>query len=276
VIRADNKKIYGASGGLPEGQLPAMMREALRQAGRILSPVQETSLRTATALAKTAFEAGDLYRTFINLQPSIKAGLLGPNAGFSEASIQATEVLANLSQKGLANLEAVQLQLDSEETQMQSLFTLLLGQRIYHYDAALQNKYRNTLKEVEKKAELTSAIEQAREIEKAFLVQYGRGGKDKAVHGLTRLALLSRTNAKRELILQELRRLEGNDFKLPNFNPFAIRIWKDDSGNFSISAKVVSITGANVILVTEGGEQITVPIIRLGKEERGLLKLIQP
>ena len=276
VIRADNKKIYGASGGLPEDQLPAMMREALRQAGRILSPVQENNLRNATTLAKTAFEAGDLYRTFINLQPSIKAGLLGPNAGFSEASIQATKLLSNLSQKGLANLEALQSQLDSEETQMQSLFTLLLGQRIYHYDAALQNKYRNTLKEVEKKAELTSAIEQAREIEKAFLVQYARGGKDKAVHAFTRLALLSRTNAKRELILQELRRLEGSDFKLPNFNPFEISTWKDDSGNFSISAKVVSITGTNVILETEGGDQITVPIIRLGKAERGLLKLIQP
>ena len=96
------------------------------------------------------------------------------------------------------------------------------------------------------------------------------------MHALTRLALLSRTNAKRELILQELRRLEGSDFELPHFEPFAMRTWKDESGNFSISAKVVSISGSNVILETEGNEQITVPIIRLGKEERGLLKLIQP
>lgn len=276
VIRADNKKIYGASGGLPGDQLPAMMREALRQAGRILSPAQENSLRTATALAKTAFEAGDLYRTFINLQPSMKAGLLGPNAGFSAASTQATELLSNLSQQGLANLESLQFQLDSNEPQMQSLFTLLLGQRIYQYDEALLNKYQNTLKEVEKNTELISTIEQAREIEKAFLVQYARGGKSKAVHALTRLALLSRTNAKRELILQELRRLEGSDFELPHFEPFAMRTWKDESGNFSISAKVVSISGSNVILETEGNEQITVPIIRLGKEERELLKLIQP
>ena len=276
VIRADNKQIYGASGGLPGDQLPAVMREALRQAGRILSPAQENSLSAATALAKTAFEAGDLYRTFISLQPSIKAGLLGPNAGFSEASIQASEILSNLSQKGLKDLESVQSQLDSEETQLECLFMLILGQRIYHYDAALQNKYRNALKEVEKEAEFTSAIKQARDIERAFLIQYSRGGKGKAVHALTRLALLSQTNAKRELILQELYRLEGSEFELPDFNPWATRKWKDDSGSFSINAKVVSITKSHVILETEASEQITVSIIRLGKEEQALLKLIQP
>ena len=158
------------------------MREALRQAGRILSPAQENGLSAATALAKTAFEAGDLYRTFINLQPSIKAGLLGPNAGFSEASIQASELLSNLSQKGLKDLESVQLQLDSEETQLECLFMLLLGQRIYHYDAALQNKY-ETLSKKSKEAEFTSAIKQARDIERAFLINIPAEEKEKkAVH----------------------------------------------------------------------------------------------
>lgn len=141
---------------------------------------------------------------------------------------------------------------------------------------ALQNKYRNALKEVEKEAEFTSAIKQARDIERAFLIQYSRGGKGKAVHALTRLALLSQTNAKTELILQELYRLEGSEFELPDFNPWATRKWKDDSGSFSIKAKVVSISKSHVILETEASEQITVPIIRLGKEEQALLKLIQP
>ena len=67
VIRADNKKIYGASGGLPGDQLPTMMREALRQAGRFLTPMQQKSLSDATAIAKTAFQVGDLYRTSISL-----------------------------------------------------------------------------------------------------------------------------------------------------------------------------------------------------------------
>jgi len=276
VIRADNKKIYGASGGLPGDQLPAMMREALRQAGRILTPAQEKSLSDTTAIAKTAFQAGDLYRTSISFQSTIKSGLLGPNAGFSEASVQATELLANLRQKGLTDLESAQSLLDSEENRIQSLFTLLLGQRIYYFDVALQNQYRNALKEAEKNDEFSLAIKQAREIEKAFLIQYARGGKAKAVHALTRLALLSQTNARRELIMRELHRLEGSDFELPDFNPYAIRKWKDDSGSFSINAKVLSVSASNVILETENSEKITVPIIRLGKEERELLRLIQP
>ena len=81
---------------------------------------------------------------------------------------------------------------------------------------------------------------------------------------------------KREFILQELYRLEGSEFELPDFNPWATRKWKDDSGSFSIKAKVVSISKSHVILETEASEQITVPIIRLGKEEQALLKLIQP
>ena len=276
VIRADNKKIYGASGGLPGDQLPTMMREALRQAGRILTPPQEKSLSDATTIAKAAFQAGDLYRTSLSYQPSIKLGLLGPNAGFSEASVQATELLSKLRQKGLRNLESAKSLLDSDMNRIQSLFTLLLGQRIYYYDTALQNEYRNALKEIEREAEFSSPLKQAREIEKAFLIQYERGGRPKAVHALTRLALLSNTSTKRELILQELQRLEGSDFELPDFNPHAIRKWNDDSGTFSINAKVLSVSSSNVILETESSEQLTVPILRLGKEERELLGLIQP
>ena len=174
------------------------------------------------------------------------------------------------------NLESAKSLLDSDMNRIQSLFTLLLGQRIYYYDSALQNEYRNALKEIERESEFSSPLKQAREIEKAVLSQYARGGKPKAVHALTRLALLSNTSTKRELILQELHRLEGSDFELPDFNPHAIRKWNDDSGTFSINAKVLSVSSSNVVLETESSEQLTVPILRLGKEERELLRLIQP
>ncbi|MBA62344.1 MAG: hypothetical protein CMJ76_08250 [Planctomycetaceae bacterium] len=276
VIRADNKKIYGASGGLPGDQLPAMMREALRQAGRILTPAQEKVLSEATVVANTALEAGDLYRASTSLQTSIKSGLLGTNAGFSESSIQATKLLADLSQRGTEDLKSAQLMLDSEETQIQSLFTLLLGQRIYYFDMVLQNEYRKAAKIIDSDAEFTSLMKQAREIEKAVLIQYARGGETKAVHALTRLALLSDTNSTRQFILGKLRQIEGSNFELPDFNPYVIRKWTDDSGSFSINAKVLSVSATMVILENENDEQISVPIIRLGKSERELLKLIQP
>lgn len=276
VIRADNQKIYGASGGLPGDQLPAMMRESLRQAGRILTPAQQKFLSDATAIAKIAFEEGDLYRASISLQPPIKSGLIGPSAGFSEASIQATDLLAKISQQGKRDLKSVESQLHSEENQIRTLFTLLLGQRVYYFDTALQNEYRKTTKTIENDAEFTSLIKQAREIEKAFLIQYARGGKTKSVQALTRQALLSTTNSTRQFILEKLQRLEGGEFKLPDFDPNAIRKWTDDSGEFSINARVHSVSATNVVLEDQGGERITVPLNRMGKAERDLLRLLLP
>lgn len=291
VVRADGQQLYGKSGSLDTPALGQLMVQTLAQAGRIFTPAELTTLSESVAAAKKARDEGDVFTAVVKLKTLKRFGDLGDFKSFAKPALEADALAKDLTEEGQTQLDAAREQLAEKPDDFAAVLAYTESKRIYGQLPTLERVFAEAARAVEKDLDETPVFRQAEAISRArSYAQTVRGGEKRAIETLSRLIAQFPATPAAELAQAEIRALGGepvatapstaalaaNATPMPSPGAAPLRTWTDNTGQFRIEARLVSVQGGAVTLQRADGRSLNVPLDRLSPADQNYVRLQAP
>lgn len=274
VVRANGDLLYGKSGSKQGDELPLFLTEQLAKAGKIFSDSQLAALRAAVDDANKALSEGDAAAAVRRMDGLKKLGEPGKLGSYAAVATEADGLHAKLVEQGKAALKMAQEQLAGNE-KFSGVLGIISTNRIYGKLSELRKDAGTAERDLRKDTSLKEEVKQAEALDRALALVGQKSGKKAAMQALENVAVRYPDSPAAEMAKAKLAEF-GSEAPLKpaaGAKPVAgLRTWSDATGKFRIEAELVTVEDGNAILKKKDGEEITVPIDKLSKEDQALLE----
>ena len=168
-----------------------------------------------------------------------------------------TRMLEKLTGEGRAELEKAQGKLDDDQGSLVGILALVRAQRIYGQLTELEEEFQQALGEFLADSELAELVEQAKQIDQ------GRSAEDEKN---VRKAVM----VYRRVISDYPDTLAASlcSVRIQQISLLPLRTWTDQSGEFRVKARLVSVTEGIVVLKKNDGKKLRVPLNKLSESDQ--------
>ena len=168
-----------------------------------------------------------------------------------------TRMLEELTGEGRAELEKAQGKLDDDQGSLVGILALVRAQRIYGQLTELEEEFQQVLGEFLADSELAELVEQAKQIDQGRLAEDEKNVR-KAVMAYRRVISDYPDTLAASLC----------SVRIQQISLLPLRTWTDQSGEFRVKARLVSITEGIVVLKKNDGKKLRIPLNKLSESDQ--------
>ncbi len=296
VIRADGQMLYGRSGALTGNALPQMLIQAGSGAGKILTDAQVGVVQKAVHAAQVAMDQQDYELAVRKLVALKKLGTPGHLGSFAQPALKADQLAKQLADIAHAKLGEIKQKMVGEP--LQGLVMLADVRRSFSALPAVKADVVKIERKYAKDPQLRDLRRDADALARARALARSPKGHKRAVESLQALAKRgpdTPVGAAAADMLRQLdsKQLAGNDANGDVGNTESVegqtsgeeatarerrplRTWTDVTGKYRVRARLLRIAETQVVLRREDGQQVSVPLGKLSREDRRYIESSAP
>ncbi len=272
VVRADGEMLYGKSGSKTGNELPVFLAEHLKTSGRIFTDEQLAAIKAAVEESNKALAAGDAWTAVKRIEGLKKLGTPGKFGSYAAAAQEADALYAQLVEQGRAALVAAQEQLAGND-KFAGVLAVFTANRVFGNLVELKKDLVTAEREIGKDQSLKEIVKQAEALDRA-LAQAGNKTTRKNAPAAFELVMTRFPGTPAaELAKTKLAELgvEKPAADAAIATASGVRTWSDTTGKFRIEAELVKVEDGKVELKRKDGQNVTVPLDKLSKDDQDYL-----
>ena len=274
VVRADGQKLYSHSGHLESGELRDMLLSEAARAGKSLSLKETVQLRKALDEARRARKDGNLGEAIKALLPLKKLGPLGSINCYSTHGVEANQFVAQLTEEGKSMLQKVDEGCANGKPTLDAMLTYVKARREFAPLPTLKADLTTASHKYEHGRTFAELLAQAQSLDRAQITATDAHNSRNAAAAYKKIVSTYPDTEAARRAAEQLKNLPAEEAGPPAEDDAQpeYRIWTDTTGQFNIKARFAGIEDDKVLLETEDGRTIRVPLEKLGETDQKLLK----
>ena len=271
AVRADGETIYAKSGA-PQGDgLPKLLIQFLKQSGTIYSNDQLKVIYEAKQEFEKQLESKDTRAAIDSLKSLKKIGVTGNLGSYAKELIEFDKAIETLVENAKKRITELQTKIIEKQYSDEQAVELML-------------EYNDVTTAFRGFDPLSDAV---KEIQGVLRQDDGLGDLAKDLMVIER-AKNANSRSSKQRVLQQLRdinnRSENEHIKTVVSNSIKelqqglipeMRTWTDNTGSFSVKARLIDFNQESVTLQKEDGSDIRVPVARLSDEDVRYIKSLK-